>query len=434
MTDPDRLPPQNVEAEVQCLGACLLDPAAAETVLPALREEDLYKHAHALILAGIRSVAARGERPDLVTLGAELDRRKHLEEAGGASYLALIVDATPTAALVKQHLRLVKEASIRRRCIAAGTRFLSEMFTGELHPAEAVAHLSEDLDAYVDVDPSGARGLVPVKLADALNAWRHENPDGRQPARIKTPIPKLNACLGGGFEPGDLVYLGARPGVGKTALALEIARRSAEDGAGVLVISREMAIVRLVRRILAQASRIPASTIKSGMFTDAEYPRLTNTYGALSTLPLWLCDQAISLADITRLVERWAFTPPLGLVIVDYLQLVRAPKEVRDRRLQVEAVSQGLKSLAMTCHLPVLCLSSLSRPEKGAPDRKPTLADLRESGELEHDADIVIFLHRGFQQEETTLIVAKNRDGRVGETELRFRSEFVAFEQPEDQP
>ncbi len=269
----------------------------------------------------------------------------------------------------------------------------------------------------------------PVSLADALTAWGKEAADGRQPVRIPTPCMKLNACLGGGFEPGDLVFLGARPGVGKSAWATEIARHVAGKQMGVLIISREMAINRLVRRFLSQTSRIPATTIKIGQFTPEQYPVLMAAIGALAPLPVWLDDQIISVAEITQTVKSWTLSPPLGLLIVDYLQLIRAPRQIRDRRLQVEAVSQSLKTLAMQCQLPVLCLSSLSRPEKGAGERKPTLADLRESGELEHDADVVLFLHRGFQEEETTLIVAKNRDGRVGETTLRFRPEYVAFDQ-----
>ncbi len=275
------------------------------------------------------------------------------------------------------------------------------------------------------------RPPVVLSLADALMAWRKEAADGRQPVRVSTPCKKLNACLGGGFEAGDLVFLGARPGVGKSAWATEIARHVAVGQMGVLIISREMAITRLVRRIIAQSSRIPAATIKRGIFSPAEYAVLSKTYDQLAPLPVSLCDQAVSLAEIVAIVQGWTCSPPLGLLIVDYLQLIRAPRQIRDRRLQVEAVSQGLKTLAMQCKLPVLCLSSLSRPEKGAGERKPTLADLRESGELEHDADVVLFLHRGFQEEETTLIVAKNRDGRVGETTLRFRAEYVAFEQDE---
>jgi replicative DNA helicase len=421
-------PTKALDAELACLGACLLDQAAARRVGADLSADHWTQDRLAVVHDAVRRINARGERVDRLTLYQEITKRPH--DGITSEWLVGLEEYCPAPSAITTYIGMVKAATARRKVRAACLRTIEAMETPDASVPEALAHLAEDVGA-VDGDADTGRALVPVKLDAALTAWRQENADGRQPARIKTPIAKLNACLGGGFEPGDLAYLASRPGVGKTALASEIARHSAKDGMGVLVISREMAIGRLVRRIIAQASRIPASTVKGGLFADAEYAILTTVYSQLATLPLWLCDQAVSLADITRMVERWAFTPPLGLVIVDYLQLIRAPKEIRDRRLQVEAVSQGLKGLAMTCHLPVLCLSSLSRPEKGANDRRPVLSDLRESGELEHDADVVLFLHRGFQQEETTLIVAKNRDGRVGETTLRFRSEYVAFDQAE---
>ena len=421
-----RVPPHNLDAEVSCLGACLIDPEALAAVLAQLREEDLYLQAHQTILAAIRRLASKGDRPDLVTLAAELERTHHLEEVGGGAYLAELVERTFTAATVSQHLRIVKEHASRRRIIQACTRTVGAMYSGEQHPAEAAAHLSEDLD----VAGSCTDGqIVPTRLNEALKAWMVETDTRSQPARVKTPSPKLNATLGGGFGPGELIFLGARAGVGKTSLSLEIARAAAEAGTGVLVVSREMLVASLTRRILSQSTRILSSSIKAGLFADDEYPHLIKTYGQLATLPLWMTDRAVSLQEIVRLVEGWSFTPPLGLVVVDYLQLVRVKSE--SRRLEVEAVSQGLKSLALKTSIPILCLSSLRRPSAEAKESRPGLSDLRESGELEHDADVVIFLHRAQGEEETEINVAKNRDGRTGKTLLRFRPEFVAFDEAE---
>ncbi len=415
------------DAEVACLGACLIDADAAQLVAEQLRPQDWTQDRHADVHAAIRQIVSRGEHVDRLTLYTEIGKRPH--DGISAAWLLDLEAAVPTAANTRHYLALVKAATLRRQIRAACQRTMIAMENPEASIQESVAHLSEDLEHSLGAGEQNGRALVPVTLAAALTAWRTEWQDGRQPARVKTPCAKLNTCLGGGFGPGELIYLGARPGTGKTAFATEIARTAAEAGTGVLVISREMVVGSLTRRILSQHSRIPASIIKAGRFEDAHYAILTRSYGHLATLPLWLMDQAITLPDIRRLVERWAFTPPLGLVIVDYLQLVRTKAE--SRRLEVEAVSQGLKSLAVKCHLPILCLSSLSRPEKGSETRRPTLSDLRESGELEHDADVVLFLHRGFQEEETTLIVAKNRDGRVGETTLRFRPEYVAFDRAE---
>jgi replicative DNA helicase len=189
--------------------------------------------------------------------------------------------------------------------------------------------------------------------------------------------------------------------------------------------------VALARRLLAQSAHVAAASLKSGRIGDGEWVMLRDVLPKLRTLPIWLSDQTVSLEEIAALVRGFSETPPLGLVIVDYLQLVRAPESVKDRRLQVEHVSQGLKGLALAHRMPVLCLSSLSRPASGRGDRetRPTLDRLRESGELEHDADIVLFLHREFQQAKTEIIVAKNRDGRTGTAELLFRPEYVAFDE-----
>lgn len=280
----------------------------------------------------------------------------------------------------------------------------------------------------------GATALGAVHLSVVLDEWEAAVRAGTALSVVRTPFPALNHFLLGGFVAGELVYLGARPGVGKTALGLEIARAVAADGIGVLVVSREMVQLALARRILAQAARVSASSIKSGRIGDGEWVLIRSTLPKLRTLPLWLTDQTVSLEEITTLVAGFVETPPIGLLIIDYLQLVRAPAAVKDRRLQVEHVSQGLKTLALARRIPVLCLSSLSRVSAEAKDKRPTLDRLRESGELEHDADIVLFLHREFDQAETEVIVAKNRDGRTGSAKLLFRPEYVAFDEPSERP
>lgn len=194
------------------------------------------------------------------------------------------------------------------------------------------------------------------------------------------------------------------------------------------MVSREMTNLALVRRLFAQEARVRASAIKRADLTAHEYGSLQHASDRLRPLPLFLTDDAVSLGEIQALVAATAAEAPLALIIVDYLQLIRAPQEIRERRHQVEAVSQGLKTLALHYRVPVLCLSSLSRPSTDDKNKPPTLASLRESGELEHDADIILLLHRGYHDDETTCYVAKNRDGRVGDFRLTFRAEFVAFE------
>jgi len=242
---------------------------------------------------------------------------------------------------------------------------------------------------------------------------------------IKTPYGSLNKFLCGGFAAGELVYLGARPGVGKTSLALEIARRTASNGDSVLVISREMVNLSLARRILAQSARVSASALKYKNLSQFEVTRIREVVPKLKSLPLWITDEVISFREIAEMVSGFK-DGSLALLVVDYLQLIRAANEIKDRRLQVESVSQGLKALAVQFKMSVLCLSSLARPQDKK-QRRPTLDMLRESGELEHDADIVILMHREMMAQETECIVVKNRDGRQGTAKLKFENEFVSF-------
>ena len=273
------------------------------------------------------------------------------------------------------------------------------------------------------------RGVQPTYVADALAALEKALADGPAPT-LPTPFPTLNLFLSGGLGPGELVFLGARPGVGKTALGLEFARTAAKQQTGaVLVISREMTTLALMRRLVAQDARIKASALKRAELNVQERWVFAQSLERLRGLSLWFTDEVVSLDEIHALVAMMADQVPVALVVVDYLQLVRAPKDIKERRHQVEAVSQGLKALTMQYRAPVLCLSSLSRGANDDRDKPPTLSSLRESGELEHDADIILLLHRKYRQPETNCQIAKNRDGRTGDVHLIFRSEFVAFDE-----
>lgn len=294
-------------------------------------------------------------------------------------------------------------------------------------PAAEVRKCAQSIARRQGLLGTSDRLLVPTTLADALSELESSWSRGA-PMTIPTPFPSLNDKLGGGFSPGELIYVGARPGVGKTSLGLEVARRAARQGVGTLYVSREMMTLVLARRLLAQDSRVSASQVKRGAFDLDTRVTVETSLRRLRALPIWLTDEAITLQEIVSLVTLWEGQPRLGLVVVDYLQLLRAPTEVKERRHQIEAVSQGLKHLAVSAQLPVLCLSSVSRPVDGR-ERRPSLASLRESGELEHDADVVLLLYRHTDTPETECIVAKNRDGRTGTVMLTFRPEYVAFDE-----
>ena len=265
----------------------------------------------------------------------------------------------------------------------------------------------------------------PEHISDVLAKMEAQRKAGAMPT-ITTPYAVLNKMLSGGWAPGELIYVGARPGVGKTALALESARVAGKAGIATLIISREMTTTALVRRMTAQEGRVSSTAIKTAKLDSDQERAYRMALHRLTDLPIWMTDRTVSIGAILGALQQ---TPrQIGFLVVDYLQLVRAPKGITDRRLQVEEVSKSLKTLALEMQIPVMCLSSLSRPPKTTgSEPRPTLADLRESGELEHDADVVLLLHRAFGSNEATCIVAKNREGQTGECPLRFAPEFVSF-------
>jgi replicative DNA helicase len=295
---------------------------------------------------------------------------------------------------------------------------------------ETLAHLAEDVEGATGGDETG-HTLVPVRLVDALNAFRRQlEDDAPPPRRARTGIARLDACLGGGILPGKLLILAARPAVGKSAMALQVATNAAQDGLAVLIISGEMLVEEQTGRLLSQMGRIDGLSLARRRLTGGEYGRLVAAYGKLHNLPVWMTDQARTLADVERLVRRWPYTPLLGLVIVDYLQLVHTT-HAESRRLEVETVTRGLKGLCLKTGVPIMAISSLNRAPQGQEERPPVMRDLRETGDIEYAADLIVFLHRPETEPggETQLRVAKNRGGRTGTTTLRFVPECVTFEQ-----
>jgi replicative DNA helicase len=318
---------------------------------------------------------------------------------------------------------LVKKASARRALVSICSRAIESVQSGTVSPAEAVAHLHEDTDALIA--PEDGSSIVPSKIGETIKAWMQT--DTSAVGRIPTPIPKLNTCLGGGLANGRLYYLGARPSVGKTSLALDIARHAAKAGHGVLVVSLEMPEVDgITTRAVSQESLVSELTLRSGLLSDSDYPKMVAGCGRLSGAPLWITDRAYTIQAITHCATRWPFTPRLSLLIVDYLQLIRGEKS-ESRRVEIEGISRALKLLAGTIHAPVLCISALRRRESD--DQSPTMSDLKETGELEYDGDAIFLLHRGFNAENAELIIAKNKYGPVGTVPLLFKKSCVTFEQ-----
>jgi replicative DNA helicase len=420
-----------VEAEIACLGAALIDPQAAEAVVASLRESDFTLNQYVRVFRAMRHLVSCGEPVDRLTVATDLRHRQGDTESPSTFTLDLET-AVPTAANVRHYITIVRGAAIRRQARAHALAFAEHVTDPDRDVAELVTGLTAGLEeAVAGVDGAVSRTLVPVRFGEALKAWERSLDEEPEP-RVRTPFPALTHYLDGGFGPGEFTYLGAETSIGKTALALELACAAAAEDIGVLIVTLEMVKRQLVRRVISQTVRISARNVKRGEFTSEEWRAYQAMRENLLGLPIWLQDQAVSLTDIVGLVNRWAFEPKLGFLIVDYLQLVSVPAE--SRRTEVETVSRGLKTLARQHGIPVLCLSSLSRLPAEVRQKRPTLARLRESASLGYDADIVMFLYREDDMaEETECIIRKQRDGAIGTVHLRFRPEYVAFEQAEAQ-
>jgi replicative DNA helicase len=420
------------ETEMMVLSACLdYEGVTALFLADGLREQHFYSQHHRTIWRRLVEAHHEGAGHPQLAVRMLLARHGELEEVGLGYLAKLLAEGMPrpredsvralTGRLVEcavgrdalalfartQQLLQDRPAAIAEGFFATmeqSLRSLGSQLKGRLIP-DHVSHVSEVMEEVMAALKSGP------------------------PDFIDTPWPSLTSMLGGGLAPGEMAYFGARPGFGKTAGALEIARRAAKRGKTVLAISREMLKVALGMRMVAQEGPVNATFLRKRSLENAQWHTVEQAIESLQSLPLFLTHAKVDIEQIEQLVRVFKEEGGLDLLIVDYLQLIDPPGRLagRDRRLQVEAVSAGLKGITLDHGVPVLCLSSLSRPPDG---KAPTLASLRESGNLEHDADTVILLHRPEELEpRTQCIVAKSRNGRTGMVELYFRGEFLRFEE-----
>ena len=429
------IPPHSIETERAVLGCILLEGAEAWSRIGVrLETDDFYLHRHRELWATYRDLVADGLSVDLVTTFNAL--RQRAEDLGvvPAVWLAELTEEAATPGALESYTAIILRDSARRLMLVQANDMLRRASDADDDPAEIALSVAEALGRIAArTQREAPKPPIDVhSLREAVDEVVERLESGRPAGLVSTGYPGLDRGLGGGLAPGELMFLGARPGIGKTSLALEIARHVARHGRAVLIVSREMLNAALARRMMSQEAQVSALSLRHGRLGDGEWVLLRSALPALRGLPIWLTDEAERVEEIARLVHGFDRTPPLGLVIVDYLQLVHAPREIRERRLQVDSISQGLKALALKAHLPVLCLSSLARTQGDDKARRPTMSDLRESGELEHDADVILLLHRLPMKPETEAIMAKVRDGAVGIAKLIFHSETVRFTEESD--
>ena len=439
----DRLPPYSEDAEQAVLSAMLMDQDAVLRATEYLDDTMFYAERHRRIFRSMVSIAERGAVVDPLTLAEELGRRGELEGAGGKEYLGFLVDAVPTAANIEYHAQIVREKALLRRLIEVSTSVVTEAFEGKLTAGE----LLDDAESKIfQVSQQRAKdGFTRIKelLWPTMERIEALQRGGNTITGVASGFTDLDE-LTSGFQPADLVIVAARPSMGKTAFTLNLAQYAAiEHNTPVAFFSLEMSKESLVQRMLTSEARIDAQRLRKGMLRDDDFPRLARAAGILSSAPLWIDDTpGITLLEMRSKARRLRAEAGVGLVIVDYLQLMQGPTSSESRQQEVSQISRGLKALAKELSVPVVALSQLSRaPEQRTGDNKrPQLSDLRESGAIEQDADLIMFLYRqeyydgpvdkdgNSLEGKAEVIVAKQRNGPTGIVNLFFQKQYTRFE------
>ena len=413
----ERTPPQDVIAEQSVLGGMLLSKDAISDVVEILRERDFYRPAHELIYDAIVDLYGRGEPADPVTVSAELTKRGDLVRAGGAPYLHTLISSVPTAANAGYYAKIIRERAIMRRLVEAGTKIVQLGYTDEGEVDDAVDQAQAEVYAVTERRESEDY----VQLSELLPAAYDEIEkisSGVAGEGVKTGFKDLDA-LTNGFHPGNMIVLAARPAVGKSTLGLDIARyASIHKRESSVIFSLEMSRSEITMRMLSAEARVPLNNIRSGQLGEEEWAKMARRMGEISDAPLFIDDSAnLSLMEIRAKARRLKQRHDLKLIVIDYLQLMTSGKRVENRQQEVSEFSRQLKLLAKELNVPVVAISQLNRSPEQRTDKKPMLSDLRESGSIEQDADVVILLHREDLYDsqnrsgEADLIVAKHRNG-----------------------
>lgn len=433
--DPTRLPPQDLAAEQGVLGAMLLSKDAIAEAIEEIKAHDFYKNSHQTIFETVLDLYGRGEPADAVTVAAELTRLGELNRIGGPTYIHTLVASVPTAANAAYYARIVHEKAILRRLVEAGTRIINMSYDEQGEVDDLVDRAQVEVYEVTD----RRSGDDYQRLQDLLNNALSEieaiaNHDGRL-IGVSTGFNELDSLLNG-LQPGQLVIIAARPGMGKSTIGLDFARAaSIKNKMTSAIFSLEMARNEIVMRLLSAESSIALQAMRSGKMSDTDWQRLARKMSAISDSPLFIDDSPnLTISEIRAKCRRLKQKHDLKLVIVDYLQLMSSGKKVESRQQEVSEFSRSLKLLAKELEVPVIAISQLNRSPEQRADKKPMLSDLRESGSLEQDSDVVMLIHRedAYDREspragEADLIVAKHRNGPTATVTVSFQGHYSRF-------
>jgi replicative DNA helicase len=431
----DRTPPQDEVAEQSVLGAMLMSKDAIADVVESIRGTDFYRPAHETIFDAIIDLYGRGEPADAVTVAAQLQRQGELARVGGAPYLHTLVAGVPIAANAGYYAEIVREKAILRRLVDAGTRIAQWGYSGEGDVDDVVDRAQAEV--YGVTDKRTSEDYAP--LSDIMEGTLDEieaisNRDGAM-VGVPTGFTDLDD-LTNGLHPGQMIIVAARPAMGKSTLGLDIARSaSIKHGMASVIFSLEMSRNEITMRLLSAEARIALNSMRNGHMTDDDWSRLARKMGEVSSAPLFIDDSPnMTMMEIRAKARRLKQRHDLRLIVVDYLQLMQSGRRVESRQLEVSEFSRQLKLLAKELEVPVIAISQLNRGAEQRTDKRPMLSDLRESGSLEQDADMVVLIHRedAYERESTRpgeadLIVAKHRNGPTATVVVAFQGHYSRF-------
>lgn len=437
-----KLPPHSLEGEQSVLGGLLLDNTAWDRVADLISEADFYRHDHRLIYRHICKLVEHGKPADAITVSESLDNSAELEAAGGLTYIGAIVQNTPSAANIRRYAEIVRERSIMRKLAEVGAVISDSAFNPSGRSADQL--LDEAETRVFEIAESGARasqGFVAIQpiltqVVERIDMlFQRENPN--DVTGVPTGYTDLDQKTSG-LQPGDLVVVAGRPSMGKTALALNMAEHVAlHAGLPVAIFSMEMAGTQLAMRMIGSVGRLDQHKVRTGQLQDADWRKLTDAVGKLNDAPIFIDETAALNALELRARARRLYRQcgKLGLIVVDYLQLMSAATSGENRATEISEISRSLKALAKELDVPLVALSQLNRSLEQRPNKRPVMSDLRESGAIEQDADLILFIYRDEVYNPETpdkgiaeIIIGKQRNGPIGTVNLTFLGEYTRFE------
>jgi replicative DNA helicase len=432
-----KLPPQNIEAEESILGGILIENEAINRVTEILDPDDFYRDAHRKIFNALINLSERDEPADLITLTNELRKIDQLDSIGGASYLTSLIDSVPTAANIEYYAKIVKEKAILRKLIQTSTEIITQSYEDrgdvEMFLDEAERAIFEISEKRVRPSFYSIREIVKDSFTTIERLFQKKELVTGVPSGFKE-LDRMTA----GFQPSDLIIIAGRPSMGKTALCLNIAEYAAiENKIAVAIFSLEMSKEQLVIRMLCSQAHVEGTRLRTGYLNESDWPKLTIAAGNLSEAPIYIDDTAaLSALELRAKARRLKSEHGLGMVIIDYLQLMKGRARVENRQQEISEISRSLKALSKELSIPVIAVSQLSRKTEERTGNRPQLSDLRESGAIEQDADLIIFIYRDevYNRAEDNpnrgkaeVIIGKQRNGPIGKIDLAFLDKFTTF-------